>query len=234
MRINKYIATCGVCSRRKAEELVLSGKVKLNGKIVDNLATDILDTDEVKVNEKVISLCDNFEYYLLNKPKGYVCSASDDRNRKIVTELIKTDARIYPVGRLDYDSEGLLILTNDGELTNKLTHPRNEIPKTYIAKIEGVLTTEELKALRKGVIIDNNIKLRSCLINVLSVENKVSRVEITIFEGKNREIRKMFETINKPVIFLKRIKIGNLKLGGLNRGEYRKLTNKEVAYLKSL
>lgn len=234
MRINKYLALCGVASRRKVETLITEAKVKVNGKVVVNLATDIQDGDKVLVNNKEVALPNFYEYYMINKPKGYVSSVHDDRDRKIVVDLIKTDARIFPVGRLDYDSEGLLILTNDGDLTYKLTHPKHEISKTYYANIEGKLFDSEIEKLEKGVVIDGNVKLRPCKIVKKYFKNDMTRIEITIFEGKNREIRKMFETINKPVQFLKRVKIGDLKLGGLNRGEYRALTKKEVDYLKSL
>lgn len=233
MRINKFIASCGISSRRKAEELILSGKVKVNDKVVKDLATDIKDTDSVMVNNKLITLQSNYEYYMLNKPKGYVCSASDDRDRKIVLDLINTNARIFPVGRLDYNSQGLLILTNDGELTYKLTHPKSNIGKTYLVKIEGDITNQQLDTLRKGITIDG-VKLRSCEITKLETANNQTKMEITIFEGRNREIRKMFESLNKTVTFLKRIKIGELKLGSLNRGEYRRLTPKEIKYLKNL
>lgn len=235
MRINKFIAQCGVASRRKAEELILNGKVKINGKVCTELATNVDEMDSVVVNGNQIYLPNNFEYYMLNKPKGYVSSASDDRGRKTVVDLVKTEARIFPVGRLDYDSEGLLILTNDGELTYKLTHPKNEIEKTYNVNVEGMVSDEELNKLQNGVTIEGNIKLSPCKINRLFTTNKnQSRFEVILHEGKNREIRKMFEAIDKKVVFLKRIKIAQLKLGGLNRGEYRKLSLKEVNYLKSL
>ena len=234
MRINKYLALCGIASRRKSEELIIAGKVKVNDEVCTNLATEIFDDDRVKVNDKIVDLPSELEYYMLNKPKGYVTSAKDDRNRKTVVSLINTKARIFPVGRLDYDSEGLLLLTNDGDLTYKLTHPKNEIEKTYIVNIEGEIENSEIIKLEKGVIIDNNVKLSPCKINKLWYKDKKTRLEVIIHEGKNREIRKMFETIKKQVVFLKRKKIADLKLGGLNRGEYRPLSNKEIAYLKSL
>lgn len=234
MRINKYLALCSIASRRKAEQLVLDGKVEVNGEICTNLATDILDNDIVKVNGVPAVLPNDYEYYMLNKPKGYVSSVKDDRGRKTVVSLINTNTRIFPVGRLDYDSEGLLLLTNDGELTYKLTHPKHEIEKTYIVKIEGELSKAEISKLENGVVIDNNAKLSHCKITIDSVKNNITRLVIVIHEGKNREIRKMFEAFNKTVILLKRIKIAKLSLGGLNRGEYRHLTNKEIGYLKSL
>lgn len=233
MRINKYLATCGVASRRKVEKLVIDGRVKVNDKVCTNLATDISENDLVEVDGKMVQLINTFEYYMLNKPKGYVSSVSDDRKRKTVIELINTKTRIFPVGRLDYDSEGLLILTNDGELTYKLTHPKNQITKTYTVKIEGGIESSQLDELKKGVVVDG-YKLSPCEIFVKDKNSQYTKLEVIIHEGRNREIRKMFATINKNVIFLKRTKIADLKLGSLNRGEYRRLTQKEVNYLKTL
>lgn len=233
MRINKYLASCGIASRRKVEEYIISGKVKVNGKVETNLATDIKENDIVELNNKVVALQQSFEYYVLNKPKGYVSTASDDRGRKTVLDLVKTKTRIFPVGRLDYDSEGLLLLTNDGELTNKLTHPKHNISKTYLVSIDSNISKQEIETLKKGVVIDG-YKLHQCNIEILESENNKTKMQITIFEGRNREIRKMFESIDKKVIYLKRIKIEELSLGSLKRGEYRPLTNKEIEYLKSL
>ena len=234
MRINKYLALCGVASRRKAEEFVTGGLVKVNDQICTNLATDILETDKVELNGKIVKPCENFEYYMLNKPKGYVSSVMDDRGRKTVVSLINTNARIFPVGRLDYDSEGLLLLTNDGDLTNILTHPKHEINKTYIVKIEGDISLGEIALLEKGVTIDGNVKLGGAKVQILSHEDNQTKLSVVIHEGKNREIRKMFEVVGKQVIFLKRTQIANLKMTGLKRGEYRKLTQNEIDYLKSL
>lgn len=233
MRINKFLATCGIASRRSAEELIKAGKVKVNGKVVTNLATDILTDDEVLVNGKQVSLVNNYEYYILNKPKGFVSTAKDDRNRKTVVDLIKSNSRLYPVGRLDYNTEGLLIITNDGDLTQKLTHPKNQIGKTYVAEIKGSVEDSIIEKLKKGITVDG-FKLSPCKITKIGYDKKQTRLEIVIFEGRNREIRKMFEAFNKDVEFLKRTKIGDLKLTGLNRGEYRSLTKKEISYLKSL
>lgn len=230
MRINKYLADCGVASRRKCDELIAEGKVKINGvvaKIGDNVEID----DNVVCNGKKVSLNNKYEYYMMNKPKGYVCTVNDDKGRKTVMDLMpKNIKRMYPVGRLDYDSEGLLILTNDGDLTFKLTHPINEIPKTYSVKIEGKIEESELNKLRNGVYIDGK-KLKKCKIDVITSDKTTTKLSITIFEGRNREIRKMFESIGKPVSFLKRTKIGELKLSGLNRGEVRKLAPDEIYYL---
>ena len=236
MRINKYIASSGICSRRAAEELVTSGKVKINGKPVTALATDVdEENDTVTVDGQKISLVTKLIYIILYKPKGCICSLSDEKGRKTVFDYLEDfqNKRIFPIGRLDYDTEGLLLLTNDGALSNKLTQPINEISKTYVAKIEGEIEESDLARLRNGVTVDG-VKLRRCKIKVLDRNEKFTRLEITIYEGKNREIHKMFETVGKTVAFLKRIKIGDLKLGGLSRGAYRYLTPKEVAYLNSL
>ncbi len=172
---------------------------------------------------------------MMYKPKGCVCTLKDEKGRKTVLDYLGDfeGKRIFPVGRLDYDTEGLLLLTNDGDFSNRLMQPSSEIPKTYIAKVEGEIPESDLARLRKGVTIDG-VKLNRCKIKVLGVENNISRLEITIYEGKNREIHKMFETIGKEIIFLKRVKIGDLKLGGLARGSYRYLTNKELNLLKKL
>lgn len=236
MRINKYIASSGICSRRAAEELVTSGKVKINGKPVTALATDVdEENDTVTVDGQKISLVTKLIYIMLYKPKGCICSLSDEKGRKTVFDYLEDfqNKRIFPIGRLDYDTEGLLLLTNDGALSNKLTQPINEISKTYVAKIEGEIEESDLARLRNGVTVDG-VKLRRCKIKVLDRNEKFTRLEITIYEGKNREIHKMFETVGKTVAFLKRIKIGDLKLDGLSRGAYRYLTPKEVAYLNSL
>ncbi|HPD03158.1 MAG TPA: pseudouridine synthase, partial [Clostridia bacterium] len=163
-----------------------------------------------------------------------VTTASDDRGRKTVFDYIHLKERVFPVGRLDYDSEGLLLFTNDGELAAKLTHPSHEIPKTYLVKVEGEMKESELAVLRNGVMMSGGEKAGKCRVKLLDIKNSVSRLEITLFEGKNREIRRMMAAIGREVAFLKRIAIGALRLGGLSRGEYRPLTEAEVAYLKSL
>ena len=235
MRINKYLASCGVSSRRKAEELILSGVVKVNGKIVANLATIVNETkDIVTLNNQTLTLPQDYVYYIINKPKGYVTTMSDDRDRKSIVDLISNiDKRIYPVGRLDYESEGLLILTNDGDLTYKLTHPKFEIPKRYIVKIEGATKESELAVIRAGVVVDG-VRYNKCKVTLLSFENNISKLEVTLTEGKNREIRNIFKAINREVIFLKRVEMAGIKLGGLKRGEYRPLKLYEIEYLKNL
>ncbi len=232
MRINKYLASSGIASRRDSDKLVQDGRVTVNGKVV-SLGIEVSDSDKVCVDGKPVSIKKN-EYYILNKPKGYICSVSDDRGRKTVLDLMpKNIVRIYPVGRLDYDSEGLLILTTDGELAQHLTHPSNNVPKTYLVKVEGRLTESDLNPIRSGIEIDGYVTKKSKA-NIVETNKDFTKAHITIYEGKNREIRKMFSAIGKEVSLLKRIKIGELSLKGLDRGEYRKLTNHEVEYLKSI
>ncbi len=234
MRINKYLAQAGLCSRRKAEEFITSGKVKVNGKIVTNLATDIKDTDIVSVNNHTIKVQQKSVYYKLNKPKGYVTTVTDDKERKTVMDLMRgVHARVYPVGRLDYETEGLLILTNDGEITNILTKPNSEINKTYYAYIEGSISKEEIKKLTSGIDIGDYVT-KPCSIELIEQTATQTKLKVTISEGKNRQIRKMFEAVNKNVVLLRRIQIGEIRLGGLSRGEYAPLTSKEIRYLNSL
>lgn len=233
MRINKFISSCGVASRRKADELIEKGKVKVNGEVLNNPGYDVQKKDIVEVDGQILTSSEKLVYFMLNKPKGIICSNSDEKGRKTVIDLINCSERIYSVGRLDYDSEGLLLLTNDGDLSFKLTHPRNEIEKTYIVKILGQILESELAVLRNGVKIDG-IKYGKCKIKVLNKEKDSTKLEIIIHEGKNREIRKMLDFIGKKIIMLKRVKIAELKLGGLNRGEYRELKPFEIEYLKNL
>lgn len=232
MRINKYLAAAGVASRRECDKLISDGKVTVNG-VKATLGLEVKEVDEVFVNGNKVVLKKN-EYYILNKPKGYICSVSDDKGRKTVMDLMPQNVgRIYPVGRLDYDSEGLLIMTTDGALAQKLTHPSNEVPKTYLVKIEGILTEADLNPIRSGVEIDGYMT-KKCKAHIVETNKAYTKVHVTLTEGKNREIRKMFASIGKEVTLLKRIKIGELSLRGLDRGAYRKLTPQEVAYLNSI
>lgn len=297
MRINRYLAECGVCSRRKADELVQQGRVSVNKKIVREVGTDIDENkDVVFVDGKKVVRVTHYDYLLFYKPKGCVTTLNEDRDnksgrpkteaeqnavnkrcdnspiesedkkkpRKIVTDFIGDDyknKRLYPVGRLDYDSEGLLLLTNDGNVTYKLTHPSSEIPKTYVVKIEGTIEESDLAILRKGVSVDG-VKYGRCKVKVTGIEKVkqnskkavydpkdplviggylqdgdervYTRLEVIIFEGKNREIRRMFEAVEKNVVFLKRTAIADLRLGGLARGKYRPLNENEIAYLLDL
>ncbi len=235
MRINKFLATCGVASRRQCDKLIEAGSVTINGRVA-NLWDNVKEnSDVVKVNGAQVKLAENYVYYIMNKPKGVISAVSDDRGRKTVVDLIKNEsARIYPVGRLDYDSEGLLLLTNDGDLAFRLTHPANEVPKTYVVRIEGTLSLAESDKLKSGIEIGEGEIAKAGRIHVTDTDGKITRVEIVISEGKNREIRRMMEALGKNVVFLKRTKIGDLRLSGLNRGEYRKLTAAEIEYLKNV
>lgn len=302
MRINKYLAECGVCSRRKADELVKQGRVSVNKKVVREVGTDVDESkDVVFVDGKKVVRVTHYDYLLFYKPKNCVTTLNEDNDnksgrkksekeleeiknraeklaakgiveeqkehakpRKIITDFIGDDyknKRLYPVGRLDYDSEGLLLLTNDGDLTYKLTHPSSEIPKTYVVKIEGTIEESDLAALRKGVTVDG-VKYGRSKVKVTGIEKVkdtkkavidpkdtlareaiecsedtsgvFTRLEVIIFEGKNREIRRMFEAVEKKVVFLKRVAIGELRLGGLARGAYRPLNEMEIAYLKQI
>jgi 23S rRNA pseudouridine2605 synthase len=232
MRINKYLASCGIASRRECDKLIAEGKVKVNGKNA-TIGLDVSEADEIFVNGNKVAVKKN-EYYIINKPKGYLSTVSDDKGRKTVLDLLPENVgRIYPVGRLDYDSEGLLILTTDGELAQHLTHPSNEVPKTYLVKIEGTATEATLNPIRSGIEIDGYVT-KKCKAHIVETNKEYTKIHITITEGKNREIRKMFEAIGKEVMLLKRIKVGELSLRGLDRGAYRKLSQQEVAYLMSL
>lgn len=235
MRLNKFLAECGVCSRRKADELIAEGKVSVNRKVVREMGVDVdAQRDVVFVEGKKVVKVTHYDYIMFNKPKGCVTTVSDEKGRKTVYDFLDLDdKRLFPVGRLDYDSEGLLLFTNDGDLTYKLTHPSSEIPKTYIVKIEGEIQESDLAILRKGVTVEG-VKYSRCKVKVKGIENGLTRLEVIIFEGKNREIRRMFEAVEKNVVFLKRVAVGELRLGGLSRGGYRELNDFEIEYLKKL
>lgn len=235
LRLQKYIAKAGITSRRKAEKLIEEGRVKVNGKIVKEMGIKIdPKQDEVLVDNKKAELEDKKVYILLNKPEGYVTTLSDQFGRPTVVDLIKgVKERIYPVGRLDYDTSGLLLLTNDGNLTNKITHPSNHIDKTYISKIKGRITEEELNKFRKGLDIGDYVTAPAH-IEILEKFNRSTLVKIIIHEGKNRQIRRMMDTINHPVIKLKRVSIGKINLQDMSKGNWRYLSMDEIRYLKTL
>lgn len=234
-RLQKVIANMGYCSRRKAEELILKGEVYVNGELVQELGTKVDVNDKIVVEGVTLNKKTKFEYYLLNKPRGVICSAKDEKGRKVVTDLIDTKERIYPVGRLDYDTTGLLILTNDGDLANLLMHPSNDIEKTYLAVIERIMTTEEIYKLKDGVVIDG-IKVIPKRVKIKKrdeVKNK-EKVEITIVEGRNHIVKKMFEAVGHPVAKLTRERLAFLDVKGLQSGDYRYLSMNEVKRLKAL
>lgn len=234
MRINKYLAEKGIASRRHADEMIAAGRVTVNGKTAV-LGVDVAETDVVCVDGNTLTREEvEYSYYLMNKPKGVVCTVSDDRGRKTVMELLPEGVgRVFPVGRLDYATEGLLILTNDGDLAHRLTHPRNEIPKTYLVRVEGTMTEKDLNVIRSGVELDGVLTKKSKA-HIVETNKAYTKVHVTITEGRNRQVRRMFEAIGRTVEFLKRIQIGKLTLTGLDRGEVRKLTEQEVEYLKNM
>ena len=231
-RLQKIIAACGECSRRNAEKLITDNKVKVNGRIASLGDKADPSRDVIEVCGKVISGGQRF-YIMLNKPRGYITTLEDERDRKTVSELVDVGTRVYPVGRLDYNSEGLLIMTNDGELTYRLTHPSNEITKTYVVKVESEVKESQLAVMRAGVVIDG-VRLSKCKVKILEKLEKGTKLEVVISEGKNRQVRKMFDAVGLNVVFLKRTHIGALRLGGLTRGACRLLNSQEIAYLKSL
>lgn len=234
MRINKYIAEAGVCSRRAADKLISDGAVKVNGRVCRELGKDInIYNDSVTVNGVRAVLPSEYTYIMFNKPKGCVTTSSDDKGRKTIFDYINIDKRLFSVGRLDYDTEGLLLLTDDGELAYKLTHPSHEIDKTYHLSVEGEVKEGDLAVLRKGVEIDG-VKTKPCRIKLLEFSDGLSKIEITIHEGRNRQIRKMFESKGYNIVFLRRISVGNLRLGGLGRCMHRPLRDDEILYLKKL
>ncbi|MGL4450691.1 MAG: pseudouridine synthase [Sarcina sp.] len=233
-RLQKYMARCGVASRRKCEEIILSGAVKVNDIAINELGTKVDPvTDIVMVNNKVIRLEENKVYIMLNKPEGYITSNNDEKDRKTILDLVKVQERIYPIGRLDYDTSGLLFLTNDGDIYNKIIHPRKNIDKTYIAKVKGIFSEEEMNKFRNGVNIGGYIT-SDAKIKTLQVFSDASLVEIRIHEGKNRQVRKMCSVLNHKVITLKRVAIGKLNINELEKGKWRHMTPHEIDYLNNL
>ena len=231
IRLQKYLASAGIASRRKCEELILEGKIEVNGKIITELGTKIdPKKDEVKYNGKIVKSEEEKVYILLNKPIGYVTTAKEQFGRDMVLDLVKVNKRIVPVGRLDMYTSGALILTNDGEFVNKLTHPSHEIDKTYNVTVKGIVTKEEIENLKKGVLIDDDYITKPAKVKILKIdeEKKISRIQITIHEGKNRQVRKMCEAIGKKVLALHRSKIGNLDVKDLKLGEWRYLSKREI------
>ena len=233
MRINKYIAQAGVASRRKADELIANGNVKINGAVMKEPGYDVQDGDRVEVNGRLLSGPKKMEYVLINKPLGMVTTVEDDKDRLTVMECVKDiDARLFPVGRLDYNTSGALIMTNDGDLAYHITHPKDEVYKTYRARVAGILSKEKVAQLRKGVDIGGFVTSRA-KVNIIKGNAHSTIVEISIHEGRNRQVRKMFAAVGNPVQELERIAIGDIRLGHLKQGHYRKLTREEVEYLRN-
>lgn len=233
MRLQKFLAHCGVASRRQAEVIISQSRVSVNGKIVTNPATDVSDQDLVKVDGKPVKINKTYKYYLLNKPLGVVSTASDEKGRVNVIDLIESDKRLYPIGRLDMDTTGIILITNDGKLTQILTHPKYELSKTYIAKVKQRPNKDSLNKLRRGIYIDGR-KTKEAQVKILNSYENETLIEISIEEGRNRQIRKMFDAIGHPIRSLKRIKVGEIEIGGLMVGDYRELNKEELAYITKI
>ena len=234
-RLQKVIASYGYASRRKAEDLIRHGKVLVNGKVITELGTKVEANDIISIDGVIINKDVKHEYYLLNKPRQVISSVEDKLGRITVRDLINTEARIYPVGRLDYDTTGLIILTNDGDFANMLVHPSYEIEKTYVAKINKVLDKDDINKLKKGIVIDNRkVDIKRFKVRKKDVEKNTSIVELTIVEGRNHIVKKIFESMRIDVIKLSRVSYAFLTLDGLKSGEYRKLSIKEIKKLYAL
>lgn len=233
MRLQKYLAHCGVASRRQAELIIAKSRVTVNDEIITDPALDVSDQDLIRVDGKLVKLSTTYKYYLLNKPLGVVSTASDEKGRLNVVDLIDSDKRLYPIGRLDMDTTGIILITNDGKLTQILTHPKYELSKTYIAKVKGRPNKTSLNKLRNGLYIDGR-KTKEAQVKILNSYPNETLVEITIQEGRNRQIRKMFDAIDHPVTSLKRIKIGEIEIGGLMVGDYRELSKEELDYINRI
>ncbi len=234
LRLQKYIAEAGIASRRKAEEFILDGRVSVNGKVVLELGTKIDDEkDLVEFDGKKIIKEQKNVYILFHKPEGCVTTVSDQFNRKTVLDFIDTEERIYPVGRLDYDTSGLLIMTNDGKLTYTLTHPKHNVEKVYIAEVDRVPSKDDIFKFENGIVIDGR-KTSKAKLDILKRKGKFASLKIVIHEGRNRQVRKMCDAIGCKVLKLKRVAIGKIELGDLKKGEYRVLNENEVRYLKGI
>ncbi len=233
-RLQKFMASCGVASRRKCEEIITGGRVKVNDLMVTELGHKVdPEKDIVQVDNKIINIEENKVYIALNKPEGIVSTVKDEKERKTILDLVKVKERIYPIGRLDYDTCGLIILTNDGDIYNKVIHPRQAINKVYLAILEGCPNEEEISKFCNGIDIEGYTTAKADL----QINKRVGfncRATITIHEGKNRQIRKMCDAIGHPVIALKRVSVGNILLGDMEKGSWRNLTEDEIKYLKNL
>lgn len=234
IRLQKYLAECGIASRRKSEELIAAGKVKVNG-VTASVGDKVNPKhDKVTVSGKKAVTVKKSVYIMLNKPRGFITTMSDEHDRKCVAQLVKgVNTRVYPVGRLDRESEGLLLMTNDGEFANALTHPSKHVSKTYRVTVRPEITKEQATEFRNGIEIDGKMTAPADL-RILETQENRTVVEVTIYEGRNRQIRKMFEALGIEVARLKRTKVGNLKLGMLKQGDYRDLTPDEVSALYEL
>ena len=234
MRINKFLSSLGIASRRAIDKYIEEGRIKVNG-VIASTGIDVTEEDEIYIDNKKIetSRIEEKVYFMLNKPLEVLSASSDDRGRKTVVDLIKTDKRIFPIGRLDYMTSGLILLTNDGELFNRLVHPKSEIYKKYYIKVFGEVKKEEIEELKKGVLLEDGKTLPAKVSGIKYDKNKTS-MYISIREGRNRQIRRMIEKFGYKVLMLRREKIGELSLGDLKEGKYRELTGEEIEYLYSV
>ena len=234
MRLQKYLAQCGVAARRKCEEMIAAGRVSVNGKIITEMGTQVTDTDVVWVDGKPVTPEPEKRYILYHKPIGEVTTVSDPRGRATVLDRFQDfPVRLYPVGRLDFDSEGLLLLTNDGDLAQSLLHPSREVDKVYLARVNGDVTVEDIREIRQGVLLDGR-RTSKAEVRVIRRTNLETVLLVSIHEGRNRQVRRMFEAVGRTVLMLRRVQFGPLQLGGLKRGEWRELTEEEVRLLKDV
>lgn len=236
MRLQKYMAMCGVAARRKCEEIIVQGRVRVNGTVVTQMGTQVEAGDCVELDGRLLTPEERKRYVLYHKPAGEVTTVSDDKGRETVMDRFKDfGERLYPVGRLDYDSEGLLLLTNDGELAQRLTHPSCEVDKVYLARVAGNPSNEEIERLRRGVFMEGDERRTyPAQVRVVRDESLYSDILVTIHEGRNRQVRRMFDAVGHKVLLLRRVRFGALELGELRRGEWRELTAREVEALKRL
>ncbi len=236
MRLQKYMAMCGVAARRKCEEMIAQGRVRVNGTVITQMGTQVESSDRVELDGQLLLLEEQKRYVLYHKPAGEVTTVSDDKGRETVMDRFKDfGERLYPVGRLDYDSEGLLLLTNDGELAQRLTHPSCEVDKVYLARVAGNPSNEEIERLRRGVFMEGDERRTyPAQVRVVRDESLYSDILVTIHEGRNRQVRRMFDAVGHKVLLLRRVRFGALELGELRRGEWRELTAQEVEALKRL
>ena len=236
MRLQKYMAMCGGAARRKCEEIIAAGRVSVNGQIITEMGTQVQEGDEVRVDGTLIRLEEEKRYVLYHKPAGEVTTVSDEKGRETVMDRFRDfPVRLYPVGRLDYDSEGLLLLTNDGELAQRLTHPSCEVDKVYLARVTGNPSNEAIDRLRRGVFMEGDQrKTYPAQVRVVRDESLFSDIVVTIHEGRNRQVRRMFDAVWHKVLLLRRIRFGAVELGDLRRGEWRELTQEEIDALHRL
>lgn len=234
MRLNKFLSGAGVASRRKCDELISQGKITVNGKVVTELGTIIDEKkDKVLAFGEPVSLQNEFIYLKLHKPKGYICSAADEKGRKTIYELLPKEHRLFSIGRLDYNTEGLILVTNDGDFAKAMSHPSFEIEKEYIVTIEGRISESELAVMRAGVV-EKGERLPKAKVTPIKFDGKLTRLSVVIDEGKNRQIRRMFEAINKNIVLLKRVSVGPFLLGGLVRGKYKEFTKEELGLVEEI